>query len=76
MTEAEWLEDFSYNLLGTMQYAGLNQKILARESGLSEASISSYINGNKIPNAKTIVNLAYALDCEVCELIDFGETIE
>ena len=76
MTESEWLDDFSYRLTGAMQYAGFNQKILARESGLSEASISNYINGTKIPNAKAIVNLAYALECEVEELIDFGEKIE
>ena len=76
MTESEWLDDFSYRLLGAMQYAGLNQKILARESGLSEASISNYINGVKMPNVKAIVNLAYVLDCEIEELVDFGEKIE
>lgn len=76
MTEMEWLDEFGASLFDLMEQEGLNQKELAEESGLSEGSISNYIHGKQMPNVKAIVNLAYALECDVSDLIDFGEMID
>ena len=76
MSEVEWLEEFRINLLRMMDEDRITQKELADDSGLSEASISYYVNGTKMPGVRAIVNLAYALDCSTDDLIDFGEMIE
>lgn len=76
MTEVEWLDTFAGNLVSLMQERGYSQGDLAEESGLDESSISRYINGRRLPNIRAIINIAYALDCDVNELIDFGDRIK
>lgn len=75
MSEMEWLDCFSSNLQILLKESGMTQKELAEESGLTEASISQYINKRNIPSVKAIINMAYALDCSVDELVDFEESI-
>ncbi len=76
MTELEWLDIFADNLASMMEEGGYTQMDLAEETGLSQSTISAYLNKRKLPGVKAIINIAYALDCEVTELIDFDETIE
>lgn len=76
MSEQEWLEEFSDNLQAMIREAGISQKELANISGISTSDISRYINGQQQPSAKAVVKLAYALECNTDDLIDFGETIE
>lgn len=75
MTETQWMQCFSKKLRELLEYTNMTQLDLAIESGLSAASISAYINCVKIPKASAIVNLAYALNCNVDELVDFGSKI-
>ena len=75
MSEHEWLDIFGDNLAEMMYEQGYSQKDLADETGLSEASISNYINKRRMPTIKAIVNIAYALDIDFNELIDFGERV-
>ena len=76
MSELDWLDIFAGNLRDMLIDANMSQRELADASGLAESTISSYINKQKIPSLKAIINISYALDCDVIELIDFGETIE
>lgn len=71
MTESEWLDIFGDNLVDMLTEAGMSQRDLADETGLSEATISYYINKRKMPGIKAIVNIAYALNCSIDDLIDF-----
>lgn len=75
MTEQEWLDIFADNLKDLMTYANMTQRELADAAGLSDTAISYYINRQKMPGIRAIINIAYALDCEVSELIDFGSRI-
>lgn len=75
MTEVEWLDTFGDNLYELMQESGYTQIELADKSYLSQATISNYINKQKMPGIKAIVNLSYALDCRVDDLVDFGDMI-
>ena len=75
MSEVEWLDEFVDNLIDMMRAEGINQRDLADATGLSEATISNYINKRQMPGVKAIVNIAYVLDCSVDDLIDFGERI-
>lgn len=75
MTEAEWLDIFSDNLIDMLNEQGYSQEELAYETNLSQSTISKYINKKQMPSLKAIINIAYALDCNIDELIDFGEKI-
>lgn len=75
MTEKEWLDIFAHNLVDMLQDARMTQRELADETGLSEGTISAYINGRKMPGIRAIVNIGYALDCDLNDLIDFGDRI-
>lgn len=75
MTEQEWLDIFADNLKGLMLYSNMTQRELADAAGLSDTAISYYVNGQKMPGIRAIINLAHALDVDVSELIDFGSRI-
>ena len=75
MSEAEWLDIFGDNLADMLYDAKMSQRELADAAGLSEASVSSYINKQRLPGIKAIVNISYALDRDVSELIDFGDIV-
>lgn len=76
MTETEWMDIFAGNLLDLMRDRGYNQAQLADSTGLSQSSISKYLRRSQIPTVRAIVNIAYELDCDVNELMDFGDRIE
>ena len=75
MTELEWLEIFSTNLRELLEERGFTQRDLAIASRLSDSTISDYIHGQKIPCLRAIINIAYALEISIDELIDFGDII-
>lgn len=76
MSELEWLDIFGDNLRGIIDEYGITQSELAEDIGVSEATISNYIHKKKMPSIKTIINMAYALDMDIDELIDFDDTID
>ena len=76
MTEVEWLDIFGDNLKDLMEERGYNQSNLAEATGLSQNAISQYINKTRIPTIRAIINLAYELDCDISDFIDFGDSIE
>jgi len=75
MTETQWMQCFSKKLCELLEYTNMTQLDLAIESGLSTSAISRYINCVTIPKASALVNLAYAFNCSVDELVDFGSKI-
>ena len=75
MTELQWLEIFGDNLKDMMDSAGYTQRDLADDTGLSEATISKYINKQQMPGVKSLISIAYVLDCSLDDLMDFGDRI-
>lgn len=75
MTQSEWKEIFSDNLVSILEEKGMSQAQLARDSGVSTAMISDYINKRSAPGLMAIINMSYVLDMSVDELVDFGERI-
>lgn len=75
MSEQEWLNIFGDNLQEMLNEARMTQRDLAEDTGLSESSISNYINKQRIPTVRAIINIAYSLDCDIDELIDFGDRV-
>ena len=76
MSEMEWISIFGDNLIDIMDEKGYTQEQLANATGLTQSTISKYINKKQMPSIKAVVNLAYALDCTTDELIEFGDIIE
>ena len=75
MSELEWLDIFGDNLVSLLRDARMSQRELAEVTGLSEATISSYIHKRKMPSLRAVVNIAYACDISMDELIDFGNMV-
>lgn len=75
MSELEWIEIFGDNLVGLLEDARMTQRDLADETGLAESTISRYINKQSAPSIFAVINIAYALDCDFNDLIDFGSKI-
>ena len=76
MTLKEWSEIFSDDLAECLEKRGMSQNDLAKASGISIGSINSYIHGQAIPSLKAVINIAYALDMDIGELVDFGDSID
>lgn len=76
MTEREWLDIFGDNLVSLMRDRDVTQVELAIESGVSQASISAYINGRKMPGVRSLINLADALRVDMSEFMEFGDIID
>lgn len=76
MTGNEWLEEFSENLMFLIKEKKYTQEEVAKEAGLSDSALSSYINGIRKPGIKAVINISYVLDCSIDELVDFDEMIE
>ena len=51
----------------------INQKDLAKLSGVSETTISQTISGKSSPNTKTLSKLAEAMGFTYSQLMAFGE---
>lgn len=75
MTEQEWIDIFGDNLLEMLGEANMSQKELAEDTGLTEATISRYINKQRMPTVRALVNIAYSLGCSFDELMDFGDQV-
>lgn len=75
LTEVEWLDIFAGNLISLMRDARMTQRELADASGVSEATISKYVNKQQMPNVKAVVNIAYALNVDLEELVPADEMI-
>ena len=76
MSESEWLDIFAANLKSDMERVGINQRELARKTGLSDATISTYLNRQRMPGIKAVLNISYALGIDASDLIDFDEMID
>lgn len=76
MSKEEWFYDFITNLRSMMEKKRISQVELAKKSKLARQTINNYINGRQYPSAIAIVNLAYALECDLSDLIWTFDLVE
>lgn len=55
------MKEFRERLKLTMQLRGMTQRELAEKTGLTEASISRYVSGQRVPNAESLMKICEAL---------------
>lgn len=58
-----------------MEEKGYNQEQLSKTTGISQSSISGYLNARQIPTVKAVINMAYELDEDLTAFIDFGDKL-
>lgn len=75
MSEVEWMDIFGDNLRDILKEQNMSRRELAQVLGVSEVTISNYINKKQMPTMEVIVNMAYELSISVDELIDFGDRV-
>lgn len=76
MTREDWMENFGENLQDILTEKKLKQSDLAKMTKTPASTISGYVKGRVMPSTEFIVKLAYAIDADYFDLIDFGDTIE
>ena len=75
ISSLQWMQQFAEEVKYYLKENHMTQRDLADKAGLAESSISEYLNSTSIPSTTAVINIAYALDVEVNELIDFGSRI-
>ena len=66
------MNDIGKRISALLSYRGMTQRQLAEKAGVTEAAISRYIKGDRVPRAVTIAALANALDVAPSELLGEG----
>lgn len=75
MSELEWLKRFGDALTDIMEYRNTCQEELADILGVSQATVSRYVNGLQMPSVATIITIANELGCDIDELVNFGSKV-
>lgn len=76
MTQEQWIYIFSNNLKSLMHEHHIDQKELARRSGLSKSSISKYVNGHALPTVPALACIADSLVCDLEDILYFGDRVD
>lgn len=69
--QTDWRREFSYRLTDLMNRKGIDQTYLSQAAGLSQASISNYINRKSSPSGYALASIAKVLECAVDYLTVF-----
>jgi transcriptional regulator with XRE-family HTH domain len=76
MNDAELRELFAKRIRCRIVALRIDQRELARRSGLTEASLSRYIKHHRKPTYDIVIRLAQALECSPGDLINIDEPYE
>jgi transcriptional regulator with XRE-family HTH domain len=76
MSEMELMEIFGNNLESLLDEKGMSQNQLAMKIGVDRATVSRYINKQRMPTIKKFINICVALGCDPYDLLPFYEFIE
>lgn len=68
-TQEEWRKEFAYRLYRQMLYNNIMQEELSDITGISQGTLSNYLNGRTGPSTYNLLLICDALDCEPADLI-------
>lgn len=69
ISELELIDMVGDNLRDLLIETGYSQNDLAKEAGLSQASVSRYINKQRLPNLRAVINMSYVLECSIDDIV-------
>ena len=73
MQKEEYAKAFGEYLKSLLEEKGMTQAELARRTGLTEASMSRYINGNRSPRIAQAYRMAQVIGIDMNTLIYIGK---
>lgn len=73
MQKDEYAKAFGEYLKSLLEEKGMTQAELARRTGLTEASVSRYINGNRSPRIAQAYRMALVIGIDMNTLIYLGK---
>ena len=75
MTEKEFNKLFAKRIKCRLKFLNIDQRELAKRSGLTEVTVSRYIHGRRKPSTTIVVRIAQALECSPGDLINIDEPL-
>ena len=75
MSEIEFMDIFGDNLRDILIEQGYTQKEFARAIGVTEATVSRYINKERIPTVPIAINMMLELSVDVDDLFPMYDRI-
>lgn len=77
MSELEWMDIFAGNLQSLMDEERMSQSELSRRTGISQGTISRYLNAQCMPSINALVNIAHVFKgAEITDLLYFYKPME
>lgn len=76
MTEMMFVKSVGQNLKFAVKEYGISLTELSAKTHIDKSTLSKYLQGKRIPTLINIVNLAYALECGLEELVDADDYVE
>ena len=73
MQKDEYDKAFGEHLKSLLEEKGMTQKELARKTGVTEASVSRYISGQRFPRITQAYRMAWAIGIDMNTLIYLGK---
>ena len=73
MQKDEYAKEFGVYLKSLLEEKGMTQAELARRTGITEASVSRYINGNRSPRIAQAYRMALVIGIDMNTLIYLGK---
>ena len=75
LNQDEYSKAFGKYLKSLLDEKGMTQAELARRTGLTEASVSRYINGNRSPRIAQAYRMAQVIGIDMNTLIYIGKGV-
>lgn len=75
LSEYDVMQAIAQNLRYEMERIGITQSQLAKETGLSQATISNCLNARKMMSVRALMNISVALCIEFGDLLPDGGNI-
>ena len=73
LNQDEYSKAFGEYLKSLLDEKGMMQKDLAKKAGITEATVSRYIRGERIPRISQTYRIAYAIGVDMNTLIYLGK---
>ena len=68
------VEEIKEKIIEAIKYSGKTQTEIAKEIGVSQQIISSYLKGNKTPQIENLANLCRVLDLDANDILCLNQS--
>lgn len=69
------IEEIRRTLRESIKHCGINQKEIAKAVGISQATVSDYMNKEKLPSIDTLADICKVIDVSPAYILCFSDDI-